>query len=85
MTQKLDIFIQSKTLITSKEKREGRYLNLAHYKISLSAKLGITRQQPPSLFSSFSFSIAQPLQHLLALTLPLGMEVVVPFPFQQKV
>ena len=33
-----------------REKREGCFLNLAHYKIFLSAKQGITRRQPPSLF-----------------------------------
>lgn len=58
---------------------------MSYYKISLSVKQGMTRQQPPSLFPSSSFLATQLLQHLLALTLPPRMKVVVPFPFHQKV
>ena len=67
-----------------KKKKEGgggRLLNLAHYKICLSAKLEGTRLQPPSLSHVSSFSIAQLLKLLLTPTPPLELGFVFLFLF----
>ena len=72
----LNLRVDYKEIERKGKEETRRQLNLAHYKINLSVKLGRTRLQPPSLSPSSSFSTAQLLQLLLFLTPPLGQSLL---------